>query len=54
MNFPTYDFLESMANGMVTVDFGIYLQNGNINEEQYNTLTKINAESVDKYNKMFQ
>ena len=53
MTFPTYDFLNSMANGMVDVDFSPYLQSGVINQEQYNALTQTNKESVAKYNALF-
>lgn len=53
MQFPTYDFLLSLANGMVTVDFTPYLNNGAITQDQFNALTEANQKSVESFNELF-
>ena len=53
MKFPTYDFLLSLANGMVTVDFTPYLSNGLITQDQFNALSQTNKESVASFNALF-
>lgn len=51
--FPSYEFLQSLANGMVKVDFTSYLNSGVITKEQFNALTKQNEEAVKKFNELF-
>lgn len=52
-NFPDYDFLMSEAKGMVTIPFEQYLNNGTINQEQYDTLKEENRKSVAFFQDMF-
>lgn len=53
MTFPTYDYLNSLANGMVNVDFTPYLNSGVITQDQFNALTNTNKESVASFNELF-
>lgn len=53
MKFPTYDFLLSLANGMVTVDFTPYLSNGLITQDQFNALSEANKASVERFSELF-
>lgn len=53
MKFPTYDFLLSLANGMVAVDFTPYLNNGSITQDQFNALSQANQKSVESFNELF-
>lgn len=53
MAFPTYDYLNSLANGMVTIDFTPYLNSGVISQDQFNALTNTNKESVNSFNELF-
>lgn len=53
MTFPTYDYLNSLANGMVNIDFTPYLNSGVITQDQFNALTNTNKESVASFNELF-
>lgn len=51
--FPTYEFLNSLANGAVNVDFTPYLNLGVITQEQFNALSETNKNSVESFNELF-
>ena len=53
MTFPTYDYLNSLANGMVSIDFTPYLNSGVISQDRFNALTNTNKESVNSFNELF-
>lgn len=53
MQFPTYEFLLSQAQGMVTVDFSPYLNSGVITRDQFNALQEANQQSVESFNELF-
>lgn len=53
MQFPSYDYLNSLANGTVNVDFTPYLNLGIINQDQFNALSQTNKESVASFNALF-
>lgn len=53
MTFGSYDFLNSLANGMVPVDFTPYLKSGAITQDQFNALSAANQASVEKFNELF-
>lgn len=43
--FPTFEDLKPMASFQIHVDFSFYRDNGFINQDQYNELTRINQQA---------